>query len=1226
MSVSSAVGQGGGAPADRGSFAHALTRRVLVADGAMGTMLQQAATTGVAGLKPLQANDFQGHEGCNEILNLTRAEVIAAIHAQYLQAGADCVETNTFGANFTALHDYGLADQVCALARAGAQIARAAADAASTPARPRYVLGSMGPGTKLPSLGQVEFATLRDAYLQQSLGLLEGGVDALLIETSQDLLQAKAAIIGARRAFTQAHTQVPILVSVTMETTGTMLLGAEIAAVLAVLNPLGVEGIGLNCATGPQAMSEHLRQLCAGTPAALSCMPNAGLPVLGPDGASYPLQPQPFAEAVAGFVTQFGLRLVGGCCGTTPEHIAALAAAVQQLPAPQHQANPQPAVASLYTAQPLTRVAGAQAATYLSIGERTNANGSKAFRTALLEGDLERCVDIARAQTRDGSHLLDVCVDYVGRDGVADMAALVGQLATASTLPLVLDSTEPEVLQAGLERLGGRALLNSVNFEDGEGPGSRFARTMALAREHGSAVVALTIDETGQARTSEHKIAVAQRLISTLTQQWGLAQGDILVDCLTFPITTGQQETRRDGLATLEAISTLRAQHPQLGLVLGVSNVSFGLNPPARQVLNSVFLHEAVQAGLSAAIVNPATIVPLARLQPEQIEVALDLIYDRRRPGYDPLARFMQLFADVDTTALAARRDQALASLPVQQRLRQRIIEGNRQGLVEDLEQALAAGFPALTLINEHLLDGMREVGRLFGSGQMQLPFVLQSAEVMKAAVAHLEPHLDRVDGAANQGRLLLATVRGDVHDIGKNLVDIIVSNNGFQVVNLGIKQPAAAIIDAAIAHEVDVIGMSGLLVKSTQVMRDNLDELAARGLADRWPILLGGAALTRPYVEQDLADRFPGVVRYAKDAFEGLRLLPLLVDVARGVPGAREALPPLRRRRVAPVKSILEREAPDVEAADVETPTAGAPSDAGLASLPAPRRSVEPAATLPAPPWWGTQVVRGVPLEEITAYLDQRSLFQGQWGLRATREVSYEQLVAAQGQPRLRHWLEDLHTQSLLETGVVYGFFPCASDGDDLLIFPVDAVSRQPQLAAEPVARWRFPRQARDAHLCLTDYWQPLSTAQASGQPDVLALQLVTMGARLSTACAELFATDRYRDYLELHGLSVQLTEALAERWHARVRAELGIAEHDAPDLAGVLRQQYQGARYSFGYPACPELGMRADVVRLLDAARIGVELSAELQLHPEQSTDALIAHHPAAVYFSTTGAAASV
>jgi 5-methyltetrahydrofolate--homocysteine methyltransferase len=1150
------------------SLRSALAQRVVVADGAMGTMLQASSAT---------LSDFDGHEGCNEILNITRPDIVRSVHDGYLEAGVDCITTNTFGANLGNLGEYGLQDRVGELSEAGARIARQAADAWGTPERPRWVLGSVGPGTKLPTLGHVRFASLRDAYQSNAAGLLRGGVDAIVVETCQDLLQAKAAIIGVKRAIAEAGASVTLIASVTIETTGAMLLGSEIGAALAALEPLGIDLIGLNCATGPAEMSEHLRYLAGHSPIPLSCMPNAGLPVLTADGARYPLEPDGLADAHDSFTAEFGLSLVGGCCGTTPDHLAAVVDRIRARPLARRRPRSEPGVSSLYQHVPFR-----QDTAFLAIGERTNANGSKAFREALLAGRFEDCVEIARQQTRDGAHLLDVCVDYVGRSGLADMAELASRLATASTLPLVLDSTEPDVIRAGLEMLGGRVVVNSVNYEDGDGPQSRIATVMPLVAEHGAAVIALTIDEQGQARTADWKLAVATRLIEDLTSNWGMRVSDIIVDCLTFPIATGQEETRRDALETIEAIRAVKQRYPDVQTTLGVSNVSFGLNPAARAVLNSVFLDECVRAGLDSAIVHPSRIMPIARIGDEQLQVALDLVYDRRRAGYDPLARLLELFEGVDATELKASRAAELAGLPLWERLKRRIIDGERAGLEADLDEALGQR-PALEIVNDVLLDGMKTVGDLFGSGQMQLPFVLTSAEVMKLAVGYLEPYMDR-SAESGKGRIVLATVRGDVHDIGKNLVDIILSNNGYDVVNIGIKQPLSAIVDAATEHAADVIGMSGLLVKSTVVMRDNLAELNSRGLARTWPVLLGGAALTRAYVEQDLAGLFDGEVRYARDAFEGLRLIDAFMAVKRGDAGAQ--LPPLREARVKSGARLRLTEPAEMPArSDVATDN-----------------------DVPVPPFYGDRIVKGIALADYAAFLDERATFLGQWGLKPVRGgsgPSYEELVETEGRPRLRMWLDRIQAEGLVEAAVVYGYFRAVSEGNDLVVLDDGGAGRE---------RFTFPRQRHDRHLCLADFFRPA----ASGEPDVVGFQLVTVGTKLSAATAELFAKDAYRDYLELHGLSVQLTEALAEYWHGRVREELGLAQFDPPELDGILKVGYRGCRYSFGYPACPDLDDRAKLVRLLRPERIGVVMSEEFQLVPEQSTDALIAHHPEARYFS--------
>ncbi|WP_217200427.1 methionine synthase [Streptomyces buecherae] len=1147
----------------------ALATRVVVADGAMGTMLQAQDPS---------LDDFEQLEGCNEILNITRPDIVRNVHQEYFAVGVDCVETNTFGANLSALGEYDIADRIYELSESGARIAREVADEFAADGRPRWVLGSMGPGTKLPTLGHAPYEALRDAYQLNAAGLIAGGADALLVETTQDLLQTKASVIGVKRALTEAGVDLPLLVQVTVETTGTMLLGSEIGAALTALEPLGIDMIGLNCATGPAEMSEHLRYLARHARTRVSAMPNAGLPVLGKDGAHYPLTPRELADAHEVFVREYGLSLVGGCCGTTPEHLRQVVERVRDMTPTERSPRPEPGAASLYQTVPFR-----QDTSYLAIGERTNANGSKKFREAMLDGRWDDCVEMARDQIREGAHLLDLCVDYVGRDGVADMRELAGRFATASTLPIVLDSTEVDVIRAGLEKLGGRAVINSVNYEDGDGPDSRFARVTALAQEHGAALMALTIDEEGQARTVEHKVAVAERLIEDLTTNWGIRESDILIDCLTFTICTGQEESRKDGVNTIEAIRELKRRHPDVQTTLGLSNISFGLNPAARIVLNSVFLDECVKAGLDSAIVHASKILPIARLEEEEVKTALDLIYDRRSEGYDPLQKFLELFEGATTKSLKAGRAEELLALPLDERLQRRIIDGEKNGLEADLAEALTSR-PALDIVNDTLLAGMKVVGELFGSGQMQLPFVLQSAEVMKGAVAYLEPHMEKSD-AEGKGTIVLATVRGDVHDIGKNLVDIILSNNGYNVVNLGIKQPVSAIVEAAQEHRADVIGMSGLLVKSTVIMKENLEELNQRKLAADYPVILGGAALTRAYVEQDLHEIYEGEVRYARDAFEGLRLMDALIAVKRGVPGA--ALPELRQRRVA--KRTVEVNEPEPESGPV-------------------RSDVATDNPVPTPPFWGTRVVKGIQLVDYASWLDEGALFKGQWGLKQARTgdgPTYEELVETEGRPRLRGWLDKLLTENLLEAAVVYGYFPCVSKGDDLVLLHEDGTER---------TRFTFPRQRRGRRLCLSDFFRP----EESGERDVVGLQVVTVGSKIGAATAELFEANSYRDYLELHGLSVQLAEALAEYWHARVRAELGFAGEDPDSVEAMFDLKYRGARFSLGYGACPDLEDRAKIADLLEPERIGVKLSEEFQLHPEQSTDAIVIHHPEAKYFN--------
>ena len=1113
----------------------------------MGTMLQQC---------DLVEGDFGGYDGCNEMLNLTRPQIVAGVHRAYFEAGADMVTTNTFGANLTVLGEYGLGDRLEELARAGAAVARAVADELSVPERPRWVLGSVGPGTKLASLGQATYAEVRESTYRQVGAMIDGGIDAVQIETSQDLLVIRAQVAGARRAVRESGVDVPVFVSVTVETTGTLLVGSDLTAVVASLTPLGIDAIGLNCATGPDQMRPYLRELAGITGLPLTCAPNAGMPVLSGDKAYYPLGPDEFAAAVAGFAQSYGLSVAGGCCGTTPDHIAALAKALEGRDGSRTtRTDLHDAVASLYTATALS-----QDVSYLTIGERANTAGSKAFREAVLASDWEAGVEIARAQEADGAHVLDLCVDYVGRDTVADMAELMSRIARDVDAPIQIDSANPDVIRTGLELCPGRAIVNSVSAEYGTGPGSRFDTIMTLVREHGSAVVGLCIDESGQARTTAEKLGVARRLIEMMTSAYGLELCDIIIDPLTFPIATGQEDTRRDALNTIEAIRAIRAEFPGVHTLAGVSNVSFGLKPAARQVLNSVYLDQARQAGLDCAIVSPGKIMAWSAIPEEQAQAALDLVLDRPNPDRDNLEYFLSLFEGPAAKVSAGPE----SDLPVGERLRRHILSGTVGGLADDLVEARAAK-PALAIINEDLLDAMREVGERFGSGKMQLPFVLKSAEVMKQAVKLLEPYLDRDEGSG-KGTLVLATVRGDVHDIGKNLVDIILTNNGYKVVNLGIKVPIGDIIAAAEDSGADAIGLSGLLVKSTQVMKENLEELNAAGLADKYPVLLGGAALTRAFVETDLAATYQGDVRYARDAFEGLSLMDAVVARRNGegeLPATR-----VRTPRAATVASAAGQRANLV-------------------------RPVPGGVDVPEPPFTGVRYATAN-LDHVVPHLDKRALFAQQWGLKAGREgPGYDELVASDGEPRLAYWLDYLAREDLVGFRIAWGFWPCWSEGDDLVVQD-----------GGTVRRFSFPRQVGGQQLCLADYFRDDREKYAYG-PDVVAFQLVTLGGAVSERTAELFASDAYRDYFELHGLSVQLAEACAQLWHGSVRAELGLGEA-------------AGERYSFGYPACPDLEQRRTVMDLLNPGVIGVELSDECQLSPEQSTEAMIVHHPEAHYFS--------
>ncbi|MDE3007831.1 MAG: methionine synthase [Acidobacteriota bacterium] len=1154
-------------PADD-PYLRALREGVVIFDGATGTNLQ---------LQHLTADDFGSSalEGCNEILSVTKPDAVERLHRSFLDVGVDVIETNSFGSFSVVLAEYQIADRTHELALASARIARRVADEYASPGSPRFVAGSIGPGTKFPTLGQISYDDLSASYEELAYALLEGGVDVLVIETMFDLLSGKAAIAAAHRAMARHGRIVPIQAQVTIELTGRMLPGTEIGAAITALAPLGVDVLGLNCATGPVEMYEPLRTLSDAAPTPLSCLPNAGLPSVVDGKMHYDLTPEALAEHLSRFVSDYGVQVVGGCCGCTPEHLRHVVEAVRPLRAAPRNAHLEPAVASIYAP-----VSYQQDRSVLLVGERTNANGSKKFRDAMLEGDWDTCVAIGRDQIKEGAHVLDVCVDYTGADGVSDMNELMSRLATQSSVPIMVDTTETKVARQALTWLGGKALLNSVNLEEGDGPGTRLDGFLTLAAEFGAAVVATCIDEEGQARTAEWKVRAARNITNLAVERYGLSAEDIFIDPLALPLSTGMHESRRDGIETIEAIRRIKTELPGVRTILGLSNVSFGLNPAARQVLNSVFLHECAEAGLDAAIVHASKILPLARIDDEARQLCLDLIYDRQREGYDPLAELLRHFegASVTTSSTASLDD-----LTLHERLRRRIIDGARVGLEADLDAALEEGLSALAIVNDFLLDGMREVGDLFASGEMQLPFVLQSAETMKSAVSYLEPHMEKSD-QGGRGRVVLATVKGDVHDIGKNLVDIILTNNGYEVINLGIKVGVNEMLSAVEEHQADALGMSGLLVKSTLIMRENLEIMNDRKMSDL-PVLLGGAALTRTYVERDLREVYQGRLFYGKDAFEGLRVLDRLGELRRG-----DVDDPTFGREIS-TKRVNRRFRDD---------DAAAPTD-----LPA--RSPEVAIDNPLfpPPFLGSRVAKGISLDEIATYLNLTALFRNQWGYRpeeGENDADFKTRVSA----TLREQLNLAKSEDLLIPQVVYGHFPAGADGDDLVIFDDDARTTER-------TRFHFPRQREAPHLCIADFFRPVNHVER----DYASFMLVTMGPRISERTQELFASNHYGDYLLLHGLGVEMAEALAELWHRRIREELGFADEDGPTLTGLFRQQYRGGRYSWGYPACPSLEDNAKVAELLGAERIGVEVSEGFQLHPEQTTDAIICHHPRAKYF---------
>lgn len=1216
-------------PTDRIGFLdwlHGPERPVLVFDGATGTSLQEMDLT---------AEDFGGAalEGCNENLVFTRPDAVQAVHRLFLEAGCDVIETDTFGAASIVLAEYGLEEEAFAINRRAAELAREMAAAYSTPDKPRFVAGSMGPTTKLPTLGHIDFDTMKASFREQAAGLIAGDVDLFIVETCQDVLQIKAALQGIEEAFAAAGERRPLMVSVTMETTGTMLVGSDIAAVVAILEPFPIDVLGLNCATGPEQMKEHIRYLSQHSPFVVSCIPNAGLPENIGGVAHYRLTPTEMRMQMMHFVEDLGVQVIGGCCGTTPAHIGALAELAAGLhPAQRQVRRPQqrlerpplhyePAVASIYGVTPYF-----QDNSFLIIGERLNASGSKKVRELLNDEDWDGLVAVARGQVKENAHVLDVNVDYVGRDGVKDMHDLVSRLVTNVNLPLMLDSTEWQKMEAGLKVAGGKCILNSTNYEDGD---ERFFKVLELARDYGAGVVVGTIDEEGMARTAERKFAIAQRAYRDALE-FGLPAHEIFYDPLALPISTGIEEDRANAAATIEAIRRIRSELPGVHVVLGVSNVSFGLSPAARIVLNSVFLHDCCQAGMDAAIVSPAKILPLAKISEEHQQICRDLIHDRRRfeDGicvHDPLTLLTTEFEGVSAKEARASGP-SLADLPLEERLKQHIIDGERIGLEAALQQALVE-HPPLKIINTFLLDGMKVVGELFGSGQMQLPFVLQSAETMKSAVAFLEPHMERKEGeSSSKGKFLIATVKGDVHDIGKNLVDIILTNNGYEVINLGIKQSVDAIVEAQRLHGADCIAMSGLLVKSTAFMKDNLETFNAVGISV--PVILGGAALTPRFVHGDCRQAYRGQVIYGRDAFADLRFMDALMDAKTGgrwddhegfLDGAPEGL-----GLGDPAAPAAAAEEPPQEAATV-SPIA-VQAEAPLAASEE-RSAAVPAETAIAPPFWGTQVLTeaAIDLDEVVAYLDRNALFAGQWQLRKTQQQSrqeYDAMLAEKAEPVLQEWLGRCRAEGLLTPRVAYGYFPCARDGNGLVVFDPEgmAAGAPPATGGQELGRFVLPRQRSGNRYCIADFYRDgVTAADGSLRPsDVLPMQAVTMGEGATSFAQQLFRADRYTDYLYFHGLAVQMAEALAEWTHARIRREMGFAADEPKALRDVLAQRYRGSRYSFGYPACPNVADSRQQLAWLHTDRIGLTMDESDQLEPEQSTTALVALHSQARYFS--------
>ena len=1170
-------------------FLELVRRRVVVLDGAMGSNLQ-CRTLDVK-------RDWLGHENASEVLNLSRPDIIQEIHEAFLAVGCDAVETNSFNGSANDLAEADLSNRAEEVNRTAAQIARRACDKFESADRPRYVVGSVGPTRRLATIGMTNWDALVESFLPQMRGLISGGADVMLIETQQDLLAIKCAISAANLAMAELGRRVPLMVQASFDQGGQkMLTGSDPTALIAAIEPYAeVEVLGANCAFGPPELTETVRYLCENWPRLTSALPNAGLPIMVDGKSHFPMTPPDFTRGMMRFVQEFGVNIVGGCCGTMPEHLNMLVDAIGIRPPKPRQVSYKPQVSSLYNSLDLR-----QETSYLVVAERTNTNGSRQFKRLLQEDNWDGLVSMARDEMRDGSHMLDVCVDFVGRDGVRDMHEVVKRYVTQINAPLMLDSTNPAVMEAGLKLAGGRCVLNSMNLEDGE---ERVAHICGLAKKYGAAVVAGTIDEDKQnamARTAERKLSIAKRIRDLAVDKYGLRDGDILFDPLVLPISTGIEEDRRNALETIEGTRRISKELPRCHTVVGLSNVSFGLKPAARVVLNSAFLHELREAGLTGAIVHASKILPKNRIPDEQWNAALDLIHDRRREGFDPLTHFVSLFPEGPETA--TQRSTETENLPLEEKLKRHIIDGEKRNLIEHLDQALK-NYSALDIINNILLDGMKVVGDLFGSGQMQLPFVLQSAETMKAAVAHLEPHMEKVEGAS-KGRIVLATVKGDVHDIGKNLVDIILTNNGYTVFNLGIKQPINDILKAAREKHADAIGMSGLLVKSVAVMKENLEEMNASGV--QVPVLLGGAALTRDYAEDDLANLYKGPLLYCKDAFEGLHAMDAIAgrQVQAVVTAQRQRAQKRKKLREESQKKygqILRGQSVQGEPVARDNP-------------------------VPLPPFWGRRVATEIPARHLYPYINLDALFKNQWGYKQQTmgKEAYERLVDEKARPVFESLQRRAVEEGLLDPKVVYGYFPVQSQGNDLIVYYVEEFlgctchagspgRLEPNGKLRQWMRFGFPRQEGRRRLCIADFFRSVE----SGQFDVLGVQLVTVGDRATQVAEQLRAASKYQEYLYLHGFGVESAEALAELWHKRMRQELGFSSEDAPKIQDLFHQGYRGSRYSFGYPACPDLEQRSKLVELLNPQEIGVTLSESFMLVPEQSTDAIMVHHPQAKYF---------
>ncbi|WP_456463539.1 methionine synthase [Persephonella sp.] len=1175
-----------------------IKEKVLVIDGAMGTMIQSM-------IIPMDA--WQGKVGCNEILNIGAPDIIRSIHEKYAQAGADLIKTNTFGAIPWVLDEYGIPEMAYQLSKAGAQLVRQVCDKYSTPEKPRFVAGSIGPGTKLPSLGHIHYDQMYEGYKITAKGLIDGGVDIFLLETFQDPLQIKAALHAVQDASKEAGKDSPVMVSATIELTGTMLIGTDVHTLVAILQPFDILSLGFNCGTGPDQIQQHLKTLSQIWDRPISIHSNAGLPENRGGQTYYPMGAEEFAQKESRFLDFDGVSIVGGCCGTTPAHIKALSEKVKgKKPKPPRGKQPR-SLASLYSAQPLR-----QNPPPFLVGERTNATGSKKFRELLLKEDYDAILSIAQDQVKAGSHALDVSVNFAGRDEIKDMRAVISRFNEKIPVPLMPDSTQPKALEEALKLIGGRPILNSANLEDGE---EKFNKVCQLAKRFGAAVVLLTIDEKGMAKTTERKVQIAERMFRLATEKHGLHPEDIVFDVLTFTVGSGDEEYRDAAVQTIEAIKQIKERHPEVGFVLGISNVSFGLETTARKYLNSVFLHHCVKAGLTMAIINPKHLIPYHRISEEDRKVCENLLFNVWENGEDPLFRFIQHFSKAKDREIGSQEDE-LKKLPVEERIKKFLMDGDKEKLIKAVEEARHT-IPPEKIINEILIDGMKVIGELFGEGKMQLPFVLQSAEAMKAAVDYLNQYLPKKK-KDKQATIILGTVKGDVHDVGKNLVDIILTNNGFKVVNLGIKVELEQFVEAYRKHNADAIGMSGLLVKSTLEMKNNLEQMKKMGI--NVPVLLGGAALNKSFVEEYCRPVYDGPVFYCRDAFDGIEAMsriekwdgksPIDTDLGHKVEEEAVSVQEVKKTEIPPISKIK-----------------------------MPDRSVP----VPVPPFWGRKVWIYPNMEDKELYryiqelafkwINKGSLFKRAWGYTRggkTKE-EYEKLKKEEIIPIFEKLKKVLIDEDLFQPTIIYGYWPCRADfpeeGEEnrecsLIIFPETQgwkddkqANRQPlkEIIGTAELVMNFPRSSKPPFRCLADYFH-------TDRHDLVAFTVVSAGNRLSEYESELFKKGNYKDYHLVHGLGVELAEALAEIVHKQIRIELGIAKEEGKSLEDINWQirKYQGARYSPGYPACPDLSLNDKIFQLLKPEEFGITLTENHLIVPEQSTDAVVVYHPEATYFS--------